>query len=121
MQYFLLLLCCLFAVFICVRSIRTRRALIATKLHKKKKELEGDINTMLKIVETLIGKSCAIHTIDNDYEGTVLEINDGCIVLKDRWVGTLVFVNPEYVVGIRENKEKKSRKKAVVEEAAVTE
>ena len=93
---------------------------MATKLHKKKKQLQGEMNTMLKIVEKLIGKSCAVHTIDNDYEGTVLEINDGCIVLKDRWFGTLVFVNPEYIVGIRENKEKKSRKKAVEEEEAAT-
>ena len=75
---------------------------------------------MLKLLENLIGKNCTVHTIDNDYNGTIEKLEDDCIVMKERYYGTLVFVNPEYVVGVVERKEKKQKVKesAPVEEKA---
>lgn len=112
MPYFLLILCSGFAVWIYIRRAKVRRLFCVAKLRRRKKIDKGEIELMLKFAETLIGKSCSVHTIDHDYDGTLVEIDDGFLVLKDRWYDTLVFVNPEYIVGIRENKEKKSRKKA---------
>ena len=77
---------------------------------------------MLKLIETLVGKICHIHTIDNAYEGMIERVEDGWIVIKDRWYNSSVLVNPEYVVGIRECKDKKKKKeeKAALQECAAT-
>ena len=95
---------------------RKRQKKIALKRHlliKKDKHREAKI--MLELIKTLIGKNCAIHTIDNDYEGLIERVEDGWIVIKDRWFQNTVLVNPEYVIGIRECKEKKKKAKKVEE------
>lgn len=74
---------------------------------------------MLKIVENLAGKKCAISTVDNGYEGTLLGVEDGWIVLHDKWSDTRVIVNPEYVVGIREIRVKQKKKKDVSPQAEI--
>ncbi len=66
---------------------------------------------MLKLLESLIGKRCAVHTIDNDYEGVVEKVEENWIVLKERYYDSLAFINPEYVVGVVECKEKKKKEK----------
>lgn len=66
---------------------------------------------MLKLVENLVGKMCEIRTVDNDYQGTIEGVEEGWIVLKDKWFETKVVVNPEYVVGIREYRVKRKAKK----------
>ena len=87
---------------------------------RAKKKNQGEEIAMVKVLEGLIGKRCTVHTIDNDYDGIIEKLEDNCIVLKEHYYGTSVFVNPEYVVGVVERKEKKKKEKkgkmSVVEE-----
>ena len=112
MPYFFLTLCSLFAVWIYLTNREKRKGVVAHLNYKKQKQ-KGDCAIMLKLVETLVGKNCNIHTIDNTYEGEIERVEDGWIILKDRWYNSFVFINPDYIVGIRECKSKKKKKQEV--------
>lgn len=80
----------------------------------KKRRGETD---MLKAVEGYLGKNCELHTIERNYEGQILRIEDGWIVVFDRYFKSEVLVNPEYVIGIREHKLKEKKQKPESEQA----
>lgn len=109
MPYLLFLLCSFFPVWIFIRMRKNTKAAIA-HIRAQKKD-QGEKITMLKVLESLIGKRCSVHTVDNDYDGIIEKLEDNCIVLKELYYDTHVFVNPEYVVGIVERKEKKKKTK----------
>lgn len=122
MPYLLFILCCLFPIWIAVRAKRkTQNAAIVMR---KKRNSQGEVAQMLKWLETLIGKRCIVHTIDHNYEGVVERIEDGYIVLKERFYDSLAFINPEYVIGVVvvERKEKRKKKeKETMEESELSE
>ena len=109
MPYLMFVLCCLFPVWIFLHDGKNTKHALAQI--REKKNHQGEKLKMLKLLESLIGKPCTVHTIDNDYDGTLEKLEDGCIVLKDRYYSSLVFVNPDYVVGVVERKEKKKKEK----------
>ena len=121
MPYFFLTLSSIFVLWICIANRTTRKGVMA-HLKSNKQKQKGELCKMLKLIETLVGKNCHIHTIDNAYEGMIERVEDGWIVIKDRWYNSSVLVNPEYVVGIRECKDKKKKKeeKAALQECAAT-
>ncbi len=112
MPVFLFVVACIVCVWIVVRNRANVRQVIARKSHKKQKKERGETLIMMNLLQTMLGKHCLVHTIDNDYDGTMEKVENDCILMKDRHSGALVFVNPEYVVGIVEckKKEKKSKK-----------
>ena len=114
MPYLLFVLCCLFPLWIVFHSRKKTKQAVAHIRAKKKNQ--GEMIKMLKLLETLIGKRCAVHTIDNDYEGVVEKVEDNWIVLKERYYDSLAFINPEYVVGVVECKEKKNKEKQPAQE-----
>ena len=111
MKYIIFLIC-IFLPLLVLRQSRIRR-MKCLVLHKKKQKTntgKGEKKYMLKLLQTFIGKDCEIRSVDNTYEGEFMAIESGWIVLIDRWYGTQVLINPEYVIGIRELKLKKKKR-----------
>lgn len=115
MEYVIFIICLIIPLWLSRYAKTGKRAQLVARGHVKRKNgVNGGVTEeMLKLVETLVGKTCAISTVDSGYEGTILGVEDGWIVLNDKWSGTRVIVNPEYVVGISEIRVKPKKKKGV--------
>lgn len=93
--------------------LRTRKAVIARKIIKKRKM--EDNTKMVELAKRFIGKACLIYAFDSNhqFQGIIKEVSDGAILIENG--GTIEAVNLDFVIRIREfPKNKKGKKKSLV-------
>ncbi|MDD6807964.1 MAG: hypothetical protein PUD72_05935 [Oscillospiraceae bacterium] len=104
----ILLLCFVPLLFLLFYGRKKKKtdAVIIKKIIKNKK---GRGNTMSEFIKEFIGKTCAIHTIDNalDFDTHIIKDVTDTAVLCETKKGKKVLVNLDYITAIEEIPEKK--------------
>lgn len=67
---------------------------------------------MQELAKRFIGKECIIYTFNSQLTGTIMEVGEGAVVLKNKTSNEIV--NLEFVVRIREYPVNRKGKKASV-------
>ncbi len=100
--------CCLFILFVVFYVQNTQREQLMRRIITKKRR--GVKNVMLEIVNSYIGRECAVYTMNAQIIGTVKEVSDGWLLL-DNGKDTEA-INLDYIIRISPYTRKKRAKKA---------
>lgn len=110
MKFWYIYLLCFYSLFFVLFSRRKEDQRIKTVIQKKKEN--GEKTKMKALLQTLIGKHCTIHMLDNSLDfGTyyIKAIEDNGLLLEDT-KGNTVVANIEYISAVKEEKEPKKKK-----------
>ena len=87
-------------------GLKKRAAVVRKHLKNKRSETKGDERAMLNLINQFIGKKCDILTLEKQYTGMIESVEENWIVVWDSYFDTREIINLEYVMGIRQCKEK---------------
>lgn len=78
-----------------------RRTQIMILQRKRIRKRKGKVNNMNESAKMFVSKLCTVYVIDNEFTGTVKEVNDGALILEDK-NGNVQLINLDYVVRIKQ-------------------
>ena len=98
-------------LFVIISQRKRREEALVQMLARKKK---GEKTEMVELAKKFIGKECLIYTFNAQYEGTVMEVSDGALLIERGADRTVEAINLDFVVRLREYPKKKNGKKKSV-------
>ena len=100
----------IFLLLIIILITQRNEKSVLKNIIKKRKTEDSE---MFELAQKFLNKECIIYTFNSQFTGTIIEVNEGGILIEKS--GTLEAVNFDFIVRIREYpKNKNGKKKSVI-------